>query len=153
MNILPVKVLGSDNLAYIDEEDGPRVNAHTWRVRVQNNKMFPVARIDGSSIRLSRFIMDSTPNDGMFVVPENGDAFDCRKANLTKIPAPFDTSKSWDSRNALSAKLPPFERLPKNSDEDCNHPALIASTEPGDYTCLRCDQRMRAGEIYKSTGR
>jgi len=115
----------STEMAEIDEDDMERVYAHTWRLVHRNNQSFPVARIDGADVRLSRFIMHSSPNDGFFVEHVNGNHLDCRKDSLRRVPAPFDPSTSWDRRRRIAVA-------------SCYHLDLTKKRSDKTYTCTKC---------------
>jgi hypothetical protein len=73
--------VGKNLLALIDDEDFPRVELFTWRVR-EDGYIQRTWIEGGRTIHelLHRFIMGA--HEGELVDHENGDRWDCRKENL-----------------------------------------------------------------------
>lgn len=102
MHSLMVPLANADQIALIDEEDEHIVLPHRWNLYTFNGKSIPIARIEGKQVRLNRLVMGCTPNDGVFISPENGDFLDCRKANLNRVESGLKPAQSWSHRRSKS---------------------------------------------------
>jgi hypothetical protein len=130
VSIVYVPLINSPRFAIVDDEDGPRVLQHQWRLRVQNGKQWPVARIDGKDVRLSRFVMRMATLNGVQVITDRNNPLDCRKKSLQTAPIPFSQLAARDKRKARQ------EKRRKSEEPRCRH--LFELAESGRYACLRC---------------
>lgn len=143
MYMIPLN--GSDQVAFVDDEDSERVLQYTWRLAKHGSSIVPITRINGKYVRLNRFILGRTPGDGTAVFPANDNALDCQKSNLIVGESGPDPTKSWDRRKKRSELA---VTIPKPTPTvQCKHDVLVAEPHGYLYRCFRCDTHIEIGRI------
>lgn len=89
----------NNNTILADAEDYEKLSKHSWCLM---QGKYPVARIDGTNIKMSRYLFDNLTSK-MFVDHINGNTLDNRKQNL-RICTPQENS--WNKGKTRGSTMP-----------------------------------------------
>lgn len=88
-----------DIYALVDEEDWHNINLYSWRIDESGG--YAVSTINGSPIRMHRYLMNCSFNDKKIVDHINGNRLDNRKTNLRLVSHIENCKNNKSSRNQV----------------------------------------------------